>query len=159
MAQKFQANDSWYCTEILPASCSSNAWRLAGNKPVLQNTSAAVVAVADFKWAFPISPIIWWCVTTLFGWFFSQISISCSLYVLMLNEGNSQSLQFMSAMQGKANNVHPIFPSTVYHFGIPRMRIVTNSVRITGSCVDGFTKRTKCLNLCVKLSFWMHPAL
>jgi hypothetical protein len=31
----------------------------------------------------------------------------------------------MSAMRGKANNVNPVFPSTVYHLDIPRMRTVT----------------------------------
>jgi len=34
-----------------------------------------------------------------------------------------------------------------------------SSVRILGSFLDGFTKRTKYLNFCVKLSFWVHPAL
>jgi len=43
-----------------------------------------------------------------------------------LNEGNSKRLQFMSAMRGKANNGHPVFPSTHYHLDIPRMRIVTD---------------------------------
>ena len=33
------------------------------------------------------------------------------------------------------------------------------SVRKTGYFLDGFTKRTKCLNHCVKLSFWIHSAL
>jgi hypothetical protein len=42
-----------------------------------------------------------------------------------LYEGNSQRLQFMNAMRGKANVVHPVFPSTVYHLDIPRRRVVT----------------------------------
>jgi hypothetical protein len=42
---------------------------------------------------------------------------------------------------GKANNVHPVFPSTVYHLDITRKRIVTIQCHDTGK---SFTKRTKC---------------
>jgi len=38
---------------------------------------------------------------------------------------NPRSLQFMSALRGKANNVHPVVPSIVYHLDIRRMRTVT----------------------------------
>jgi len=34
-------------------------------------------------------------------------------------------LQFKIAMRGKANNVHPVFPTTVYHFDIPRLNTET----------------------------------
>ena len=33
------------------------------------------------------------------------------------------------------------------------------TVRTTESYIDGFTKRTKCLNHYIKLSFWIHSAL
>jgi len=65
----------------------------------------------------------------------------------------------MSAMRGKANNVHLVVPSIVYHLDIPRMRIVTIQRQDNGIFLDGYTKRTKYLNLCVELSFWIHPAL
>jgi len=42
-----------------------------------------------------------------------------------LQEENVQKLQTMSAMLGKANNVHSVLQSTIYHLDIPRMRIVT----------------------------------
>jgi hypothetical protein len=64
----------------------------------------------------------------------------------------------MNAMQRKAVNVNPVFPSTVYHLDIPRMRIVTIQCQDNGIFFNGFTARTKCLNLCVKLCFWIHPA-
>ena len=43
----------------------------------------------------------------------------CVVCLQRLNEGNLQELQFMNAMRGKANNGHPVFPSTPYHFDIP----------------------------------------
>ena len=93
------------------------------------------------------------------GWFFSQISLSCAWYVFRgYNEGNSQRLQFMSAMRRKASNVNPVFRSTVYHLDVPRLRIVTIQCQDSGILFNGFTTRTKCLNLCVKLCFWIHPA-
>jgi hypothetical protein len=60
-------------------------------------------------------------------------------------------------MRWKANNVNPVFPSIVYHH-IPQMRIVAIQCQDTEIFIDGFTTRTKCLNHCVKLSFWIHPA-
>ena len=37
----------------------------------------------------------------------------CVEYLHKLHEGNVQRLQFMTAMRGKENNVHAVFPSTV----------------------------------------------
>ena len=91
--------------------------------------------------------------------FQSNFYVLCVVCLQRLNEGNSRSLQFTNAMREMANNVHPLVPSIVHHLDIPRMRIVTSSVRIMGSFLDGFTTRTKYLNHCVKLSFWIHPAL
>jgi hypothetical protein len=64
----------------------------------------------------------------------------------------------MNAVLGKASTVHPVFPSTVYHLDIPRMRIVTIQFQDNEIFIGGFTKRTKCLNLGVKMSFWIHSA-
>ena len=49
----------------------------------------------------------------------------CVVCFQRLQAGKVRKFQFMSAMRGKANNVHPVFPSSAYHFDIPRMRIVT----------------------------------
>jgi len=38
------------------------------------------------------------------------------------------------------------------------MRTVTIQCQDNEIFIDGFTKRTKCLNLCVKITFWIHPA-
>ena len=47
----------------------------------------------------------------------------CVVCLQRLHEGNSERLQFRSAMEGKTNNEH--FPYTVKHLDIPQMRIVT----------------------------------
>jgi hypothetical protein len=74
------------------------------------------------------------------------------------HEGNSQWLQFMNAVRGKAN-VHPVFPSTVYQLDIPRMRVVTIQCQDFGIFFRWLHKTDKCLNLCVTFSFWNHPAM
>jgi hypothetical protein len=81
----------------------------------------------------------------------------CVVGLQRLHEGNCHRLLCMSASKGKANNLHPAFPSTVYHLCIHGMRKVTN--QDNGIFLDGFKTRTKCLNLCIKISFWIHPTL
>jgi len=65
----------------------------------------------------------------------------------------------MSVVRGEANNLHAVFPNTVYHLDIHGMRIVTNQCQDNGIFLDGFTTRKKYLNLCIRLSFWIHPTL
>ena len=91
--------------------------------------------------------------------FHPNFYLLCVVCLQRLQEGKVHKLQFMSAMRGKANSVHPVFPSTVYHLDIPRMRIVINQCQDRRIFLDGLTKRTKCLTHCVKLSFWIYPAL
>jgi hypothetical protein len=89
--------------------------------------------------------------------FHPYFHLLCVVCLQRLHEGNVQKLQFMSAVRWKANNVHPLFPSTASHLDIPR--IVPTSVRIKEYFLDVFTERAKYLKLCIKLSFWTHPAL
>jgi hypothetical protein len=57
--------------------------------------------------------------------FHPHFPLLCVVCLQRLQEENIQKLQIMSAMRGTVNNVHPIFPNTVYHLDISRMRIVT----------------------------------
>jgi hypothetical protein len=65
----------------------------------------------------------------------------------------------MNGMLGKANAVHLVFSSTFYHLDIPQMKVAIIQYQGTGIFYDGFIKRTKYMNLCVKFAFWIHPAL
>jgi len=67
----------------------------------------------------------------------------CVVCLQRLYEGKSQRLQIMSAMRGKANVVHPVFPSTVYHLDIPRMRKVTIQCQDIGICFRRLHKTDK----------------
>jgi len=53
------------------------------------------------------------------GGFFSVVCLQ------RLQAGNVQKLLFKGAMQGNVNNVHPIFPITVYYLDIPWLRTET----------------------------------
>ena len=77
----------------------------------------------------------------------------CVVCVQRLHEGNSHRLQFMSAMQGKANNVH--FPSTVYALDISQMRIVTIQCQNNRIFSRQLHKMFEPLR---QLAFWINPA-
>jgi hypothetical protein len=49
----------------------------------------------------------------------------CVVCLQRLHQVKFQRLQFMGKMRGKTNNVHLVFPSTVYHLCISRMGRVT----------------------------------
>jgi hypothetical protein len=60
---------------------------------------------------------------------------------------------------GEANSVHPVFPKTVYHLDMPRMRIVTIQSQDKLFLLDSFIKQTKYWNNWLQLSFCIRPAL
>jgi hypothetical protein len=57
--------------------------------------------------------------------FYPHFHLPCLMCLQRLQDENVQKLQTMSAMLGKANNVHSVLQSSVYHLDISRMRIVT----------------------------------
>ena len=65
----------------------------------------------------------------------------------------------MSAMRGKAKNVHPVFSSTAYDLDIPRMGIVTIQCQDKGDFLRKLHKTDKTFKHCVKIIFVIHPAL
>ena len=65
------------------------------------------------------------CNNSVWMVFQPNLYLLCVVCLQRLHEGKSQRLQFMNVLRGKANNVHPVFPSTVSHLDIPQMRIVT----------------------------------
>ena len=61
--------------------------------------------------------------------------------------------------EGEGKHCAPRFPE---HSLSPHYSLNENSdhpVSLTGSFLDSFTKWTKCLNHCIKLCFWIQPAL
>ena len=61
--------------------------------------------------------------------------------------------------EGEGKHCATCFPE---HSPSPQYSLNENSdhpVSATGSFIDSFTKWTKCLNHCIKLYFWIHPAL
>ena len=76
------------------------------------------------------------------GWFFSQISF-CVVYLQRLHEGKVQRLHFMSAMRGRQTMCTPYSRAQSVISILLEWKQRPSSVRITGSFLDGFTKRRK----------------
>jgi len=70
--------------------------------------------------------------------FQSHFYLLCVVFLQRPHKGKFQRLQYMSSMRGKTNNVHPIFPSTVYQLDIRRIRIVTIQCRDNATCFRWF---------------------
>jgi hypothetical protein len=99
------------------------------------------------------------CNNTVWMVFQPNFYLLCVDCIHRLQDGKFQRLQLMSNMRGEANSVYPVFPRTVYHVDMPRMRIVTIQSQDNMFLLDSFIKQTKFWNNCLKLSFWIRPAL
>ena len=91
--------------------------------------------------------------------FHPNFYLLCVVCLQRPHEGNVHKLQFMSAMRGKDNSVHPVLPNTFYHLDIPRMRIGINQCQGSGIFFRWLNKTDKMFEPLRKALFLDLPSL